>query len=47
MGNSDKLQIGAHLPLHFSSLLIEFELKDAALGDIRTPLFFSYSHDSN
>lgn len=44
---SEKMQVGAQLPINYSSLLIEFELCDAAIGDRKTPIFFSFSHETH
>jgi hypothetical protein len=46
MHETGKIELGQNLPISFSSLLLEFEIVDAALGDCRTTIFYSFAHDT-
>ncbi|CDW79156.1 leucine rich repeat family protein [Stylonychia lemnae] len=40
-------QVGISIPIKFSSMLIQFEILDAAFGEYKSLIFYTFAHDHN
>jgi hypothetical protein len=47
MNKEEDFQIGLSIPVKYSSVLIQFELLDAAFGEHKSLIFYTFSHDMN
>mmetsp|Transcript_6122 Transcript_6122/g.5523 ORF Transcript_6122/g.5523 Transcript_6122/m.5523 type:complete len:119 (-) Transcript_6122:921-1277(-) len=45
--NQQKLEIGQTIPIDFSSVFVEFEAVDGALGERSVSIFYSFAHDTH
>lgn len=43
----NKYEIAYNVPITASSIIFEFEVIDKNLGEKRSPMFFSFAHDTH